>query len=158
MALFWGLVGLVSYLRTRSLGGLVLATVMVLGGLLFYEKTILVLGVFGIVALSYFATGGFWHRMRHVLVTYRLGVAVLGSVAVGYGVLYAVVGLNFNPGEGGNDAFGEVASNMVVQSGATGLVGGPLAWTHVEPVSLPAPGNGVVLASVLVVVVWCWSR
>ena len=80
--------------RTRVLpadpvaGRLVLATVTVLGGLLFYEKTILVLGVFGIVALSYFATGGFWHRMRHVLVTYRLGVAVLGSVAVGYGVLY----------------------------------------------------------------------
>jgi hypothetical protein len=151
VALFWGLVGIVSYLRTRSPGGLVVATVMVLGGLLFYEKTILVLGVFGIVALSYFASGGFWHRLRHVLVTYCLGVAVLGSLAVAYGVLYAVVGLNFNPDKGGNDAFGEVASNMVLQSGATGLVGGPLAWTPVEPGSLPAPGNLVVLASVLVV-------
>jgi hypothetical protein len=151
VVLFWGLVGVVSYLRTRQPGGLVAATLLVLGGLLFYEKTLLVLGVFGIVALSYFASGSLFQRLRHVLVTYRAGVATFGALAVAYIAFYSVVGLNFNPGKGGNDALGEVASNMVVQAGPPGLVGGPLAWTHVEPGSLPAPGNLLVLASVAVI-------
>jgi hypothetical protein len=151
VALFWGLVGVVSYLRTRRPAGLLAATAVVVGALLFYEKTVLVVGAFGIVALGWFATGSLWQRLRHVLVTYRLGVALLGTVTVAYGVLYAVVGLNFNPTEGGNEALGEVATNMAVQSGSTGLVGGPLTWTHVEPGSLPQPSNLLVLASVLVI-------
>jgi hypothetical protein len=153
IALFWGLIGVVSYLRTRRPAGLWAAAAVTVGGLLFYEKTILVVGVFGIVAMAYFASGGLWQRLRHVLTTYRLGVVVLGGLAVAYGVAYAVLGLNFNPGKGGNEAFGQVAVNMVVQSGATGLVGGPFAWTHVEPGSLPDPSNLVVLAALVVIVV-----
>lgn len=151
-ALFWGLVALVAHLRSRGWGSLLGAAAAVLVGLAFYEKTILVLVAYAIVALAYFATGSLGERIRHLWDTYRAGVLVLGGLGVAYVGLYAQSGLNFSPRGAGGDPLGEVISNMTVQSAIPGLVGGPLGWADAEPGALPAVGNLMALASVVVVV------
>jgi hypothetical protein len=150
-ALCWGLVAVVSYLRTGSRLALVAAGLVVVAGLAFYEKSILVLAAYAFVALAYFATGSLGARIGHVWDTYRLGVVVLGGLGLAYVGLYAEAGLNFSAGGAGGDALGEVISNMTVQSVLPALVGGPLAWTHAEPGSLPQVGNLVALVSVAAV-------
>jgi len=151
-ALFWGLVALVTHLRTRGWGSLLAAAAAVVVGLAFYEKTILVLVAYGIVALAYFATGTFGERVGHLWSTYRPGVLLLGGLGAAYVGLYVRSGLNFSPRGAGGDPLGEVISNMTVQSAIPGLVGGPLAWADAEPGALPAVGNLMALASVVVVV------
>jgi hypothetical protein len=151
IVLFWALASHVSYLRTRRLRHLVVTLAWLAGGLLFYEKTVLVLGAIGIVSLAYFASGTLRDRIRTMWEDFRPATLFLVILGAGYLVLYTSVGLNFSASGAGNDLLGGVATNMALQAYAPAVVGGPLAWTHVGPGSLPAPGGVVVALSVLVI-------
>jgi hypothetical protein len=150
VALFWGLCAHVSYLRTGRWQHAVTAAAWVAGGLVFYEKTLLVLGAYGILALAYFAEGGLVARVRHVLVRYRTGVAIHGALGLGYLGLYVRFGLNFEPGHAGDTTLPEVASNMLVHGYLPGMVGGPLVWDETGAWALPDPGPVLMAAAVLV--------
>jgi hypothetical protein len=145
VALFWGLASLVTYLRTRRPGPLAASVVWVVVGLLFYEKTLLVIGAFAIVTLSYFASGSLGQRVLHVLKTYRAAAVTYAVVGAGYVVAYCVYALNFDPGDAGSSAADRVVPNMLLNTYLPGVLGGPLHWQLIEGAALPEPGNLEVL-------------
>ena len=71
VALVFGLHAHVEYLRHRRIRSLVWAIAWTLAGLVFYEKTLLLLGIYAIVAFGWFCTGGQLHRLKHLWVHYR---------------------------------------------------------------------------------------
>ena len=141
VALFWSMASHVEYLRTRRARHLVATVAWLAFGLLFYEKTILVLGALGIVALAYFTTGGAGSRLRMAWQRYRSGTAVYVALGLAYLVAYATLALNFSPGSATDDSIGGVISNLVLQGYAPAVLGGPLRWTAIDQFSLANPGN-----------------
>ncbi len=128
IALFWGLLLHVSYLRRPRLGAL-LGTVAVMAlGLAFYEKTLLVYGAIAIVTLGYFAAGSLTDRIGHVWRAYR--PALLAHVATGAVYLGLYVRFALDPGNAKvNDApLLELSQNLVLKSFLPGVLGGPLDW------------------------------
>jgi hypothetical protein len=148
---FFALASHVSYLRTTRTRHLWVTLAWLAVGLLFYEKTVLILGAIGIVSLAYFASGSLLNRVRTMWTTYRPASLVLVLLGAAYVALYAAVGLNFSASEAGNDLLGTVATNMAVQVYVPGLVGGPLHWTHEGPGSLPDPPGVLMVVAVIVV-------
>ena len=150
VVLFWGLASHVAYLRSGRPRHLVAAVLWVVVGLLFYEKSILVLGAYGIVALAYFTTGDLRNRLSEAWRDYR-GAAVLYAVlGVAYLGFYSQWALNFSPQQAGNDALGEVITNMVFEGYLPAVLGGPLQWDKIGQFSLASPNNAIVLGSVVV--------
>jgi len=150
IAFFWGLTSQIVYLRTRRARHALAALAWVALGLLFYEKTLLVIGALAIVTLAYFTTGTLRERVVQVWRDYR--VSLLGSVVLGLAYLaaYVAFGLSFSPGEATSYPIGPTADVMVLRSWGTAVFGGPLHWSHSpgSPLSFGAP------TSLLVVVCW----
>ncbi len=153
IVLFWGLASHVSYLRTGDLRYLWQTLAWLLGGLLFYEKTILVIGVLGIVSLAYFTKGGPTERLRAIWATRRAGIIALTALGVVYLAVYATVGLDFDPAQVDATSvnLADVAQRMVVQAYVPAVVGGPLQWADFSRFSLPEPGSAVILVSLVAV-------
>jgi hypothetical protein len=150
IALFWGMAAHVQYLRTRAARPLVLAVLAIIFGLLFFEKTILVLGAFGIVAVSYFATGSLATRVATMWRTYHAAFVTYVALGLAYLIGYTKLALNFSPSQAGSDDLGEVISNMVFQTYLPSMVGGMLRWSAIDGFSLPHPNDLMILASVAV--------
>jgi NADH:ubiquinone oxidoreductase subunit 6 (subunit J) len=149
ITLFWALASHVAYLRTQRSRHLLTTMAWLLFGLLFYEKVLLVLGALAIITLAYFTTGRLSDRLRQVWHEYRPAAVAYALLGGGYLAVYAEHALNFSPREAGNDALGEVISNMVFQAYLPAVVGGPFQWLQGGPqFSLAAPSSLVVLASV----------
>ncbi len=150
-ALFWALAAHVKHLRTRRWAPLLCSVAWLLGGLLFYEKTILVLGAIGIVTLSYFATGGLRSRLAQVWRTYRAATLTYVALGLAYLAGYAALALNFGAGGVTSSDVGGVLSYLVLQGYAPAVVGGPLHWTAFDQFSLADPGNAGQLVSLVVI-------
>jgi hypothetical protein len=147
VALVFGLHAHVEYLRHRRLRSLVVAVVWTVAGLVFYEKTLLLLGIYAIVGFGWFCTGDTVHRLRHLWSHYRAGVLAYGALGVGYLALYVHYGLDFSPGNANTQPWSPIAYNLVGTTMLPGLVGGPLRW---QPLSVGAfgwPTQAVVLVS-----------
>jgi hypothetical protein len=147
IALAFGLTAHLAYLRTRRTRHLVAAVLWVAAGLLFYEKTIYVLGLYGLVALCWFSAGKTPQRLRGLWDTYRTGVIVYVVLGAAYLGLYAAYGLNFSPGETADVSWGPIAWNLVGIAMTTALVGGPLEWQSLSPGALADPSDIVMLVS-----------
>jgi hypothetical protein len=130
IAFFWGLVTHLAYLRTRRLKYAVLTMLITIAALAFYEKSVLLFGVFGIIALAYFATGDIGDRLRLIWQRYRGGIVLYSAVAVAYLGFYAVWGLNFDPGGANDHPLVPVVYRMAAAAFATGVLGGPLRWEY----------------------------
>lgn len=129
-----------NYLRTRRTGWLVATVAITVGALGFYEKTLLIYAFFAFLALAYFATGDLLARMRHIIRTYRAGVIAHSVVVVAYVPFYVEYGLNFDPNRANAEPLLPVFLNVVAVAYGTGVVGGPLQWTHPSEIfSLPDP-------------------
>jgi len=150
IAFFWSLASQVLYLRTRRAWHAFAAVAWVVFGLVFYEKTVLVIGALAIVTLAYFSTGNLRQRLGHVWRTYR--VSVLANLGLGlvYLAAYVHFGLNFSPRGATTYPIGPTADVMILRSWGTTIFGGPLHWSHHpgSPLSIAAP------RSLLVVVCW----
>jgi hypothetical protein len=147
VALVFGLHAHVEYLRHRRLRSLVVAVVWTVAGLAFYEKTLLLLGIYLIVAFGWFATGGTADRIKHLWSHYRAGVLAYAALGAGYLVLYVNYGLDSSPGNANTQPWSPIAYNLVGTTMLPGLVGGPLRW---QPLSVGAfgwPTQAVVLVS-----------
>jgi hypothetical protein len=152
VALFWSVASHVQYLRTRRLRHLATTVCWLLLGLLFYEKTILILGALGIITIAWFTTGDARSRARTVWRDYRAAALVFVALGLAYLTTYATQALNFSPGGVSNDSLGGVVTNMVVTGYAPAILGGPLRWTAVDQFSLAYPGNVVELVSLGLIV------
>jgi hypothetical protein len=152
IVLFWALASHLSYLRTRRARHLGVTVAWLVAGLVFYEKTVLVLGAIGIVSLAYFASGSLFNRLRTMWRDYRPAVLVLVPLGGVYLVAYTLVGLNFDATTGGsNFLLGSVTTNMAVDAYATGTVGGPLRWTHPTQSGLADPSPLLILVALVVI-------
>lgn len=151
VVLFWGLGAHLSYLRTGRARHALQVVAWMLLGFGFYEKTLLVFGAIAILSACYFAEGSITARFRSLWQRYRLGISMYVVLGLAYLVVYARIGLTFDPHRAGSDALGEVVSNMAVQAYLPGVVGGPLHWGYLEQGAFPQPGAPVVLASLVVI-------
>jgi hypothetical protein len=151
IALFFGLAAHIEYLRSRAARHLVLTVLAMAFGLVFFEKTILLLGVLGIVSVSYFASGDLRTRVVTMWRTYRAACLTYVVLGVAYLAGYAKLALNFSPSKAGSNDLGEVISNMVFQTYVPSMVGGMLRWSTLGGFSLPRPTDLMVLASVVAV-------
>lgn len=147
IALAFGLTAFLAYLRTRRPRHLVVSLVWVGLGLLFYEKTVVVLGIYGLVALCWFSSGKTPERLRRLWDEYRLAVvaAVVGGGA--YLVVYAAYGLNFSPGETADVPWGPIAWNLVAVAMAPAVAGGPISWEPITGGAFANPSDVVMLLS-----------
>lgn len=148
IALGFGLTAFLAHLRTRRVRPLVVSVLWVAAGLLFYEKTVLVIGIYALVALCWFSSGKTPERLRRLWDEYRLAVVVFVVLGGAYLGLYAAYGLNFSPGESADVPWGPIAWNLVAVAMFPAVVGGPLSW---EPITGGAFANP---ADVLQVVSW----
>jgi len=146
IALVFGLHAHLQYLRTARVRHLVAALVWVLAGLLFYEKTLLVIGVYAIVTLAYFTAGTTPERLRALWTDYRpavIGFGVLGAAYLGF---YVAFGLDFSPTDSSGGGWGQLAWNFVMVTFASALIGGPVTWQSLGVGSLADPSTLVQLA------------
>jgi hypothetical protein len=109
-----------------------------LGGLVFYEKTLLLLGIYCLVGFAWFATGSTPDRLKYLWNHYRAGVLTYGVLGVGYLATYVQYGLDFSPGNANTQPWSPIAYKLVGTTMLPGFVGGPLQW---EPLSVGALGN-----------------
>jgi hypothetical protein len=148
VSLFFGMANAVKYLRQRRTVDLALAIAWVLLGLLFYEKCVLIFAAYGVVALSWFATGSFPERVGQVWRSYRPAVVVCAAMSAGYLFVYSQAALNFSPGAVNETPVAPVVGNMVIRAWLSGIVGGPLRWDYAEGAgALANPSDFVVLLS-----------
>jgi len=151
VALVFGLHAHVAYLRTSRTRHLVATLCWTAGGLLFYEKTLLLFGVYGLVAVAYFTRGNTPERLHDLWSRYRAGIVAYAVVAVAYLGIYVEYGLNFSPGDGSNQPWSPIAWNLVAVALLPGLVGGPLTWEPLTVGSFADPTQFTQLVSWLVV-------
>ncbi len=151
IALVFGLHAHVQYLRTRSWRSLVATLVWTSAGLLFYEKTALLFGVYALVALAWFGHGNTPDRLKGLWRTYRTGILAQAALAAAYVAVYAVVGLNFSPGGAQTQPLTPVAWNLVFVALIPAVVGGPLHWQPIAVGSFADPSQLVQLLSWLAV-------
>ncbi len=159
IALVFGLHAHLSYLRERRTRSLVAATAWVVAGLLFYEKTLLVLLVYGLVALCWFGTGNTPDRLRQLWATYRPAIVTYTVLGVGYAALYAAYGLNFSPGTANSQPLTPVAWNLLFVALFPALIGGPVTWQPLDVGSFADPSQFVQAVSwvaVGAVAYWAW--
>jgi hypothetical protein len=147
VALVFGLHAHVEYLRHRRLRSLAAAVAWTLGGLVFYEKTLLLLGIYGLVGFAWFATGSTPDRLRQLWSRYRAGVLAYGAVGAGYLALYVQYGLDFSPGNASTQPWSPIAYQLIGTTLLPGLVGGPLDWEPLSVGALGDPSQIVVLVS-----------
>ena len=147
IALAFGLTSFLGHLRTGRTRPLVASVLWVALGLLFYEKTILVVGIYGLVALGWFSTGSTPQRLRGLWDRYRTAVVVYAGLGAGYLALYAAFGLDFSPGQTADVAWGPIAWNLVAVAMLPAMVGGPLAWQSLTVGSLADPPDAFMVAS-----------
>jgi hypothetical protein len=147
VALVFGLHAHVEYLRHRRVRSLVWAIVWTLAGLVFYEKTLLLLGVYAIVAFGWFSSGGSTDRLKHLWEHYRPAVLAYGALGVGYLALYVQYGLDFSPGNANTQPWSPIAYNLVGTTMLPGLIGGPLQRQPLSVGAFGDPSQAVVLVS-----------
>lgn len=146
----------VRYLRARRLTWLGASTLAVAAGLLFFQKSLLVLPVLIFLALVYFATGTPLRRLSALLRTYWPAALAMGAVAGSYtAYLLTQVEQPFtdrNPG-----GMLSLAWHMV-STATVGAVGGPWRWEwHEGGAWADTPTPLVVLAFVVVGVVAAYA-
>lgn len=152
IALFWGLLLHVSYLRRpRALTLVGTVAVMVLA-LSFYEKTLLVYGAIAMVTLCYFASGSLLDRIAHVWRHYRPALLAHAATGVVYLVVYARFGLNPDNAKVNDAPLLELSQNLLLKSFLPGVVGGPLEWSRLTgPFQLVAPAQLTIVVAVVAV-------
>lgn len=148
VALFFGLHAHLAYLRDRGRRDAVLAAAWLVFGLLFFEKSLLIGLVYGLIAFGWFCVGTASERLSHLWRHYRFGIVAYGALASGYLAIYLHYGLNFAPAAADETPLTPVAVNMVGKAFGTGVVGGPLRWSSAGTVgSIADPSQFVVLAA-----------
>ena len=147
VALGFGLTAFLAHLRTRRVRHLVVALVWVALGLLFYEKTVLVLGIYAVVALGWFTSGTTPQRLRGLWAQYRLAVVASAALGAAYLAVYARFGLDLGTGQTASVSWTSIAWDLVAVAMLPAAIGGPLTWEGLSAGSLADPSDLVMVAS-----------
>jgi hypothetical protein len=146
-ALGWAMASQVTYLRTGRRRSALFAVLWVVLALIFFEKSLLIVGALAFITVAYFTEGNARERIVQVWRRYRFSVVANVVLGVVYLAIYVRYGLTFSPGGATRHPLGPVADVMILRSWATGIFGGPLIWRHGEsgPVSFADPPGLLVL-------------
>lgn len=147
----FGLHAFLAHLRTHRTRSLMAALLWTAAGLVFYEKTLLLIGVYAIVAVCWFTTGTTPERLRRLWDDYRAAVVTFTLVGGLYLGVYVAYGLDFSPSESTGQSWGPLAWNLVMVAFAPALVGGPVTWESISVGSLADPSTLVQLGAWVVV-------
>ena len=82
-------------------------------GLAFYEKSFLLFGIYALVALGWFATGGIGQRLGGLWRDYKLGVVAYAGLALPYLAAYVRWGLDFGGEQPAGSLISEVGYRLV---------------------------------------------
>lgn len=151
VALVFGLHAHLDYLRTRRWQSLAQTLAWTLLAVAFYEKAVLLFGIYALVALCWFSSGNTPTRLRSLWDRYRVGILAQVVVASTYVAVYVVHALNFDTASATNPVLSRVAYNLVGVATATGVVGGPLDWQSLGVGSLAQPSQLVLVGAWLAV-------
>jgi hypothetical protein len=151
IAFFWAMSCQLTYLQTRRIRSALMALGWVALGLVFYEKTLLVIGALGIVSVAYYTQGTAAERVRQLWHRYRFSVVAALCLGVAYLGLYLHYGLNFAPSEAARTPIGPTAEVMILRGWGPAAVGGPLTWRHDDP---QAPISFADPSALFVLFVW----
>lgn len=146
LSLFLAVWAWTAYLRRPGIVAALLTVAAVAFGLVFYVKTLLVLPLLGLMALAYFAQGGFLRRLWYVVRTYWLG---LGALVVGAGAFTAYYLTNVPQLASMQDAatVWGLLRTYAATSFASSVLGGPwLWWQHPNPPTSQVDVPGAALA------------
>jgi hypothetical protein len=116
-------------------------------GLAFYEKTIILFGLYAILALGWFVQGSFGDRVSQVWRQYRSGVIAYGVLAITYLVIYSQVGLNVTSSQASGSLMSDVAYRLVGVAFSTAAIGGPFEWRAMSANALADPSDLISLGS-----------
>ena len=147
IALAFGLHAHLEYLRTHRTRALVVCLLWTVFGLAFYEKSMILFGLYALLALGWFTTGRLAERAGQLWRTYRPGVIAYGVVAVVYMAIYTEVGISFGSKQPDGTLLSGVAYRLVGRAFSTGAIGGPFEWLSFSATSLANPSDLISLAS-----------
>jgi hypothetical protein len=147
VGLVFGLHAHLDYLRTRRTRSLVLTLVWTVASLAFYEKSLLLFGLYALFALCWFSSGRLGERVAQLWKTYRAGVIAYGTVAIVYLVIYAKVGLSIGSTQPDGTLLSAVAYRLIGRAFSTAAIGGPFSWISTSATSLADPSDLISLGS-----------
>lgn len=147
IALVFGLHAHLHHLRTGRLRPLLATLAWTAFGLVFYEKTLLLFGIYALVTLGYFSVGRTPERLRTVWRDHRLAVVTYAVAGAAYLALYIRFGLDFSPGESNNQPWGPIAGHLIGEALSSALIGGPFTWEPIAVGSFADPSQLVQLVS-----------
>ena len=148
VALVFGLGAHLDYLRTRRVRSLVVTLLWTLGSLAFYEKSIILFGLYALLALGWFGQGRLGERIGQVWHRYRTGVLAQGAVALAYVGIYSQVGQEFGGSQQpAGTLLSAVAYRLVGVAFSTGTIGGPFEWRPMSANALADPTDLISLGS-----------
>lgn len=116
----------VNYLRTKRWSWLFATSGALLWGLLFFQKSLLVLPVLVFMMLAYFTVGGPLARLRSAVATYWPSALLIGALAAGYSA-YLITQVP-QPASRRSADWWELFELLVLRTFATGVTGGPSGW------------------------------
>jgi len=156
IALVFGLHAHLDYLRTHRVSALVQALAWTVFGLLFYEKAIILFGLYALITVGWFAKGTLGERLSSAWSTYRLGVIANACVAIPYIGIYLKYGLDLGGSDTPSSLLAAVGYRLVGVALSTGLVGGPFEWKSMSANALADPSDVVSLISWVAVGALVW--
>jgi hypothetical protein len=156
IGLVFGLHAHLDYLRTRRTRSLVVTLLWTVFSLAFYEKSVILFGLYALLALCYFSRGTLGARIGEIWRRYRVGVIAYGVVAVAYLVFYSRVGIDVGNQQPAGTLLSAVGYRLVGVAFSTGTVGGPIQWSSLSANSLADPGGLVSLGALAAVGSLVW--
>ncbi|MBW9216702.1 hypothetical protein KV102_17820 [Mumia sp. zg.B53] len=136
IAFFVAVTGHVAYLRSGALRHALVATVGLAGGLLFYDKALLIALVLPFLAVAYFRRGPLPSRLLGALRQWWKGWALYALVLAGY-LGYRLAFVDSPVATTGDLRLGLIMQTLLVESFPVSLLGGPWAW---DPAAAPTVG------------------
>jgi hypothetical protein len=147
VALAFGLHAHVEYLRHRRVRSLVGCLLWTAFGLLFYEKTLLLFGIYALVTIGWFGHGRTPERLLHIWNHYRTAVISYAAVGGAYLALYIQFGLDFSPASRNAQPWSPLAWNLVGKTMSSALIGGPFRWQPLAVGSFADPSQLTMMIS-----------
>ena len=156
IALAWGLLAHLRYLRTGRFRWIVVTALVVVGCLLFYEKVLLTYVAIAWLTLAYFLPGSLWQRLTALFTRHWRALGVHGALVAAYLVWYLTAARGTAGAGAGADGLLPLAGNVAGKAWLPGVVGGPLRWEVLtgpfQLVDTPTPVLPVALLVVSLVV------
>lgn len=131
LAMVAALLAHVAYLRTGRVRHGLYGVLALVGGLLFSEKTLLVLPLLAALTVLFFTSGSLPDRLRAVVLPHRRVWLAYGAVALPYAAYYLshVPSPARHPGQG--SAIVQLGLESLVRAVIPALLGGPWTWAQI---------------------------